>query len=82
MGQIRAHLRAPWLDLERLGLGPCVQAPEESGPGSVHPQSFALGRKSGLNDSRDFFGFCRIPVVAWWKKELFLFSVNFAAPME
>ena len=35
---------------------------QESGD-AAHPESFELGKRSGWNDSRDFWNFTDIPVV-------------------
>lgn len=73
MQQLRAHVQVPWLRcvcVEEFGMfGREVlvqpQMAKES-KSSAHPESACLGKKSGFNDSRDFWTHTDIPGVATW----------------
>ena len=54
-------------------------SPEESGTSAAHPWSRRMGNYSGRNTTRDFWRFCRIPVVSRWEQSwtnYFIFFVG------
>ena len=48
---------------------------KESGASSVHPDTSKLASRSGRNDSRDFWRFADIPIVAWQPHSLRIVSI-------